>query len=130
LDGGFRGGVIDFAGSSGDHSLLWVIFAVLLIVLVVTLVNLFLDEYRRTQDARADGHEPPLETDAHEAPTQVVDVQPESPPVDVHAEPDESASPAGNPLAILDARYAAGEVARKDYLRIRRDILGPNAATS
>jgi uncharacterized membrane protein len=132
---GFGRGVIDLAGNGGDgnHALLWVIFTLLLIVLVVTLVSLFLDEYRRTQTADADGHDVPPPVDEHDAPTQVVDVQPESPHVDVQAassEADEQPAAAGDALAVLDTRYAAGEVTRRDYLRIRKDILGPEAAPS
>jgi uncharacterized membrane protein len=133
---GFRGGVIDLAGNGGDgnHALLWVIFTLLLIVLVVTLVSLFLDEYRRTQEAHADGHDGSPPTDEHEAPTQVVDLQPESPQAEAQAasaQADEQpASAGGDALSVLDTRYAAGEVTRRDYLRIRKDILGPEAAAS
>jgi uncharacterized membrane protein len=130
---GFRGGVIDLAGNGGDgnHALLWVIFTLLLIVLVVTLVSLFLNEYRRTQEAHADGPPP---TDEHEAPTQVVDLQPESPQADMQAasaQADEQPAPAGgDALAVLDTRYAAGEVTRRGHLRIRKDILAPEAVPS
>ena len=112
----FRGRVIELAGNGGDgdHALLWVIFALLLIVLIVTLASLVLGEYRRRQAHRPDVPDDGSATDVHEAPTQV-NVQP---------------SPGGDALAILDARYAAGEVVRRDYLRIRQDIIGPNAAPS
>ena len=75
------------------------------------LASLLLDEHRRRQ--------------AHEAA--------DASPTDLEAAATETsieAAPGGDALAILDARYAAGEVVRRDYLRIRRDILGPNAAPS
>jgi uncharacterized membrane protein len=114
-DGGFRGRVIDLAGNGGDgnHALLWAIFALLLIVLAVTVVSLVLQEHRRRQAERPDVPVDAPAADVHEAST----------------EPNMEASP-GDALAILDARYAAGEVERRDYLRIRRDILGPSAAPS
>ena len=110
---GFRGRVIDLAGTGGDgsHPLLWVIFVLLLVLLAVTVASLLLDEHRRRQ--------------AHEAA--------DASPTDLEAAATETsieAAPGGDALAILDARYAAGEVVRRDYLRIRRDILGPNAAPS
>src|SRR5262249_58346669 len=91
----FRGRVIDLAGDSGagDRQLLWVIFALLLIVLVVTLASLVLGEYRRRQAHRPDVPDDGAATDVHEAPPQM-DVRPPS---------------GGDALAILDARYAAGE---------------------
>src|SRR5262245_61998057 len=111
----FRGRVIDLAGDggAGDHQLLWVIFALLLIVLVVTLASLVLGEYRGRQAHRPDVPDDGSATDVHETPPQM-DVP----------------SSGGDALAILDARYAAGEVVRRDYLRIRQDILGPNAVPS
>jgi uncharacterized membrane protein len=132
----FRGGVIDLAGNGGDgnHTLLWVIFTLLLIVLVVTLVSLFLDEYRRTQEAAAEGHDGLPPTDEHQEASTVVDLQPESPQDDPQAasvQAEEQPAPAGrDALSVLDTRYAAGEVTRRDYLRIRKDILGPEAAPS
>jgi len=33
----------------------------------------------------------------------------------------------GGALAILDSRYASGELGRRDYLRARADIIGPGA---
>jgi uncharacterized membrane protein len=113
---GFRGGVIDLAGNGdgGNHGLLWVIFTLLLIVLVVTLVSLFLDEYRRAKAAEGGNDARPVAE--HEASTQGGDVEPPAVP--------------GDALAILDTRYAAGEVTRRDYLRIRKDIVGPETAPS
>jgi putative membrane protein len=34
------------------------------------------------------------------------------------------ASPSNGALAILDERYARGDIAREDYARVRSDILG------
>jgi uncharacterized membrane protein len=34
-------------------------------------------------------------------------------------------APPSEALTVLDARYAAGELARKDYLQARKDIAGP-----
>ena len=106
--------MIDVAGNGSDsHALLWAIFVLLSIVLAVTLVSLVLGEYRRR---RADRAEVPVEAPAPEA--------------DDAPTANTETSSSGDPLAILDARYAAGEVERRDYLRIRRDILGPTAAPS
>ena len=37
--------------------------------------------------------------------------------------------PPGGALAVLDTRYASGELTRRDYLQARKDILGPGAAS-
>jgi len=112
----FRGRVIDLAGTGGDgsHPLLWVIVVLLLVLLAVTVASLLLDEHRRRQT-----HEAAVSVDA--SPTDLDEAATET---------SIEAAPGGDALAILDARYAAGEVVRRDYLRIRRDILGPNAAPS
>ena len=38
-------------------------------------------------------------------------------------------APPGGALAVLDTRYASGELTRRDYLQARKDILGPGAAS-
>ncbi len=85
------------AGDHGDgsHTLLWVIFAVLLAVLLVALISLVLDAYHRSNN-----------------------------PVPAA----EAVATPGGALAILDSRYASGELGRRDYLRARADILGTGAA--
>jgi uncharacterized membrane protein len=88
--------MIQVAGHHGDgnHALLWVVFALLLVVLLVALVSLVLDYYHRSN---------------------------EGPP-----------APRGGPpegaLAVLDNRYASGELKRSDYLQAREDLLGAGGA--
>ena len=83
--------------SDGGHTLLWVVFAILLVVLLVALISLVLDAYKRSK-----------------APEQLHGME---------------EAPAGGALAILDTRYASGELTRRDYLQARKDILGPGAAS-
>jgi uncharacterized membrane protein len=89
--------MIQVAGhhSDGNHALMWLIFAVLLVLLLVALISLVLDHYHRSNQ-----------------PQPVVE-----------------GAPPGGALAVLDTRYASGEVTREDYLRTREDLGGPAAAT-
>ncbi len=89
--------MIQVAGhhADGNHTLLWVIFAVLLALLLVALISLVLDHYHRSNQ-----------------PQPVVE-----------------GAPPGGALAVLDTRYASGELTRKDYLQAREDIGGPAAVS-
>ena len=80
--------MFEHAGHHGGPSTLaWVIFALLLALLLLSLVSMALDAYYRSQPPRG-----------------------------------------GHALAALDARYAAGEVPREEYLQTRRDLGGAVAA--
>src|SRR5262245_22328895 len=94
-----RGRMIEVGGhpGNGDHALLWVVFALVLVLLLIALVSIVLDHYHRSQEP-----EPPAAT---------------QPPL-----------PAEGALAILDTRYANGELKRDDYLQARGDILGTGEA--
>jgi uncharacterized membrane protein len=97
----FRGGeFVERAGHSGGTSdLAWVIFGLLLALLLLAIVSLALDAYYRSQGPR------PF--------TKVL------PP---------GMAPGGRALAVLDVRYARGEISRKDYLRTREDLGTPPEA--
>ena len=94
----FRGRVVEVGGHPGnsDHALLWVVFALVLVLLLIALVSIVLDYYHRSNEPEAPATQPPL--------------------------------PAENALAILDTRYANGELKRDDYLQARGDILGTGEA--
>jgi putative membrane protein len=92
--GGFRGGFVERVGhDGGTHSLAWVIFALLLVLLLIAIVSLALDAYYRSQPG----------------PGRV--------------------QTATGALALLDLRYARGEVERDAYLQSRADLSGAEAAT-
>jgi uncharacterized membrane protein len=95
----FRGGgFVEHAGGRGGPSdLAWVIFALLLVLLLLVLVSLALDAYYRSQGPR------PF----------VKWLGPGGPP---------GFAPGGRALAVLDVRYARGEISREDYLQARGDL--------
>jgi uncharacterized membrane protein len=95
--GGFRGGFAEHVGGGGPSDLAWVIFALLLVLLLLAIVSLALDAYYRSQGPR------PF---TKWLPPQMV--------------------PGGRALAVLDVRYARGEISRKDYLRTRDDLGAPH----
>ncbi len=98
---GFRGGFAEHVGGHGGvQPLWWVIFALLLALLLLALVSLTLDLYYRSQGR---------------------------PPLMKWLPPGGPGGP-GRALAVLDVRYARGELSRRDYLRARGDILGPDLA--
>jgi hypothetical protein len=76
------------------------IFALLLVLVLLAVVSLALDAYRRSQGPR----------------TFVRRVGPGSVPGIVQA---------GEALGVLAMRYARGEVSRADYLQARADLGGP-----
>src|SRR6266513_2546934 len=91
--GGFRGGFVERVGhDGGTHSLAWVIFALLLVLLLIAIVSLALDAYYRSQ-----GPKPFTKW-----------LPPGMPP---------GMFPGGRALAVLDVRYARGEIGREEYLR-------------
>ena len=97
----FRGGgFVEHGGHhGGQHTLAWVIFGLLLALLLVAIVSLALDAYYRSQGSR------PF---TKGLPAGMV--------------------PGGRALAVLDVRYARGEISRKDYLRAREDLGTPPEA--
>jgi len=97
---GFRGGFVEHAGRGGPSDLAWVIFALLLVLLLLAIVSLALDAYHRSQGPRPFTKWLP----------------PGIPP---------GMFPGGRALAVLDVRYARGEISRKDYLRARDDLGAP-----
>src|SRR5262249_58747547 len=90
-----RGEVVERFGhhGSGPDSLLWVVFALLLVLLLLVIVSLALDAYFRSQPAAA------------------------------------RLQPANGSLAVLDHRYARGEIDRDSYLQARSDLGGEEAPT-
>ncbi len=80
----------------GPHSFSWVIFGLLLALLLLTIVSIALDAYCRSQGPRPFTGPPPSGTPR-----------------------------GGRALAVLDVRYARGEISRKDYLRVREDLGTP-----
>jgi uncharacterized membrane protein len=97
--GGFRGGFVERVGhDGGTHSLAWVIFALLLVLLLLVIVSLALDTYYRSQ-----------------GPKPVTKWLPPGPP---------GMFPGGRALAVLDVRYARGQIGRKEYLQAREDLGG------
>jgi uncharacterized membrane protein len=96
------GGFVERAGHNGGPSdLAWVIFALLLVLLLLTIVSLALDAYHRSQG----GPRPFSKW-----------LSPGGPP---------EFAPGRRALAVLDMRYARGEVSRKDYLQAREDLGTP-----
>ena len=95
------GGFVERAGSGGPSDLAWVIFGLLLALLLLAIVSLALDAYYRSQ-----GGPPPF----------IKWLPPGGPP---------GLAPGGRALAVLDMRYARGEVSRKDYLQAREDLGTP-----
>ena len=99
---GGGGGFVERVGHGGGPSdLAWVIFALLLVLLLLAIVSLALDAYYRSQG----GSRPYVKW-----------LPPGGPP---------GLASGGRALAVLDMRYARGEVARKDYLRAREDLGAP-----
>jgi uncharacterized membrane protein len=97
--GGMRGGFVEHAGhNGGPHALAWMIFALLLAVLLVALVSLLLDLYHRSQGG---GNRPFGKW-----------LPPGFGP----------GGGGGGAVAVLDLRYARGELSRKDYLQARDDL--------
>jgi hypothetical protein len=95
------GGFVERAGDGGPSDLAWVIFALLLALLLIAIASVALDAYYRLQGgARPFFKWPP----------------PGGPP---------GFAPGGRALAVLDMRYARGELSRKDYLRAREDLGSP-----
>jgi uncharacterized membrane protein len=80
--------------AGGPSAIAWVIFALVLVVLFLVLVSLILDLYFRSQGG-------PRRTRWLPGP----------------------AGP-GRALAVLDVRYAQGELSREDYLQARGDLFG------
>ncbi len=108
---GFRGGdgtpfggpLVQHADGSGPDALVWAIFALLLVLLLLAIATLAIDVYHRRRDAR-----------------------PASEPVGDAPPPTHGNS--SSALAVLDDRYARGEIARDDYLRTRDDLRGATDA--
>jgi uncharacterized membrane protein len=102
-DGSFRGALVRHADGGGPSTLAWVIFALVLVLLLLAIVSLALDLYRRR------------------SPRPVVGPPASAPP-----------APGGSAvaLAVLDDRYARGEVSRDDYLQARDDLRGTADATT
>jgi uncharacterized membrane protein len=84
----------------GPDSLLWVIFALVLVLLLLAIVSLALDAYSRSQGG---GY-------------FVKRLPPGGPP---------GLLPGGQALGVLRMRYARGEISREEYLRVREDLGGP-----
>ena len=107
--GGFRGGG-PFRGAcgarrgGGPSTLAWVIFALVLVLLLLAIASLAIDAYYRSRASRpAAGRMP----------------GPAPGPAAIEA------------LAVLDARYARGEIPRDEYLQARDDLRGtPEAPTA
>jgi uncharacterized membrane protein len=88
-----------FVEHGGPHTLAWVIFGLLLALLLLSIVSLALDAYYRSQGPR---------------------------PFTMGLPP--GTVPGGRALAVLDVRYARGEISRKDYLQAREDLGTPPEA--
>jgi uncharacterized membrane protein len=105
--GGFRGGLIERVGDHGGgwpDALAWAIFAVLLTLLLLAIVSLAFDAYYRSQ-----------------RPRRFVRRFPAGPP---------GIALGGGALAVLDMRYARGDIDRDAYLRARSDIGASEAPTA
>jgi putative membrane protein len=98
----FRGQLVQHVDGGGPSTLAWAIFALVLVLLVLAIVSLAVDAYHRHRDARAG---------------QGVDTPPKS-------------ADSSRALAVLDDRYARGEISRDDYLRTRDDLRGVTEATT
>ena len=90
------GGFVERAGSGGPSDLAWVIFGLLL-----AIISLALDAYYRSEGS----------------PRPFFKWLPPGGPAGF--------APGGPALAVLDMRYARGELSRKDYLRAREDLGRP-----
>jgi uncharacterized membrane protein len=86
-------------GGGWPDSLLWVIFALLLVLLLLVILSMALDLYYRSQRPR-----PFVKRPAPGMPPGLV--------------------PGGRALAVLGVRYARGEITRDEYLQAREDIAG------
>ena len=100
----FRGPLVQHVEGGGPSTLAWVIFALLLVLLVLAIVSLAVDAYYRRRGARP-------------VPQPPADAPPES-------------GNSSEALAVLDDRYARGEISRDDYLRTRDDLRGVPGATT
>jgi len=94
------GGFVERVGGGGPSDLAWVIFSLLLVLLLLVIVSLALDLYFRSQGQR----------------TFTKWLPPGAPPPGPFR--------GGRALAVLDDRYARGEIARDDFLRTRADLRG------
>ena len=92
------GGFVERAGHGGPSDLAWVIFGLLLALVLLAIISLALDAYYRSQG----GSRPFFKW-----------LPAGGPP---------GFAPGGRALAVLDLRYARGELSRKDYLRAREDL--------
>jgi uncharacterized membrane protein len=99
----FRGAFVHVDGG-GPSALTWAIFALLVVLLLLAIASLAIDAYYRRRSARS-------------VPASVSDTRPA---------PEESS----RALAVLDDRYARGEIARDEYLRARDDLRGATEATT
>jgi uncharacterized membrane protein len=89
-------------GGGWPDSLLWVIFALVLVLLLLAIVSLALDAYYRSQ-----------------GPRHFMKRLPPGMP------PGFFPGGGGRALGVLGMRYARGEISREDYLRARADLGGP-----
>jgi uncharacterized membrane protein len=94
----FRGALVQHVDGRGPSSLAWAIFALVLLLLVLAIVSLAIDAYYRSRSVR------PAVASALGSGT----------------------GPGGSSeaLAVLDARYARGEVSRDEYIQTRNDLGG------
>jgi uncharacterized membrane protein len=100
----FRGALVQHVdGGSGPSSLAWAIFALVLVLLVLAIVSLAIDAYYRSRGVRP----------------AVASVYAGGAPGD-----------SSEALAVLDARYARGEVTRDEYIQTRNDLRGATDATT
>ena len=95
------GGFVERAGHGGPSDLAWVIFGLLLALVLLAIISLALDAYYRSQGS----------------PGPFFKWLPPGGPAGF--------APGGPALAVLDMRYARGELGRKDYLRAREDLGTP-----
>jgi hypothetical protein len=95
------GGFVERAGHGGPSDLAWVIFGLLLALVLLAIISLALDAYYRSQGG----------------PRPFFKWLPAGGPPGL--------APGGPALAVLDMRYARGELSRKDYLRAREDLGTP-----
>jgi uncharacterized membrane protein len=93
------GGFVERVGG-GPSDLAWVIFSLLLVLLLLVIVSLAVDLYFRSQGQR---------TFTKWVPPGVAT------PGSFHG---------GRALAVLDDRYARGDIGRDDFLRTRADLGG------